>query len=439
MGQLLSEDPTRPFQQTVTTACHHCLDPACLNGCPVLAYEKDPSTGIVHHLDDQCIGCQYCVLKCPYDVPKYSSRLGIVRKCDMCSQRLTAGQAPACVQACPNEAITIELVDRETVRQRWLNQASAFLPDAPDPQITLPTTVYRSERLPDQKAVSNNHSEATLQPPHWPLVIMLVMTQAGAGTWWAGLISLEPLATNLSQVSIGLTALGLLASFPHLGRPLKAWRSFLGWRRSWMSREIMAFSLFVGMALAFVASPVFVTSLSTSSAGWRVGIGLVGGFAVLASGMLYHDTGRPTWLGWRSVGRFFLTSMLLGSAVALTVGEYSGLPRQPWLGTVLTAAAVKLALEVVWLFPLPPKEPGSRQRDPVLVSARLQRTCLTAITGLRLAGALLGIGCLLVVPMVVARSSLLIVSLGCGLLFLSEIAERYAFFRAMVARRMPGV
>src|SRR6478752_2379051 len=87
VGLLLGDDYT-PYQQTVTTACHHCLDPACANGCPVLAYEKDTVTGIVRHLDDQCIGCQYCVLKCPYDVPKYNSRLGIVRKCDMCSNRL---------------------------------------------------------------------------------------------------------------------------------------------------------------------------------------------------------------------------------------------------------------------------------------------------------------------------------------------------------------
>src|SRR5262245_16341674 len=60
VGLLVSNDWRLPFQQTVTTACHHCLDPACLNGCPVLAYDKDPITGIVRHLDDQCIGCQYC-------------------------------------------------------------------------------------------------------------------------------------------------------------------------------------------------------------------------------------------------------------------------------------------------------------------------------------------------------------------------------------------
>src|SRR5688572_1202163 len=114
VGLIVGGDYRHPVQQTVTTACHHCADPACLNGCPVLAYEKDPLTGIVRHLDDQCIGCQYCVLKCPYDVPKYNSRLGIVRKCDMCHSRLAEGEAPACVQACPTHAIRIVTVETRT-------------------------------------------------------------------------------------------------------------------------------------------------------------------------------------------------------------------------------------------------------------------------------------------------------------------------------------
>ena len=50
-------------------------------------------------------------MMCPYEVPQYSSTLGIVRKCDMCSQRLGVGEAPACVQACPNQAIRIAIVD----------------------------------------------------------------------------------------------------------------------------------------------------------------------------------------------------------------------------------------------------------------------------------------------------------------------------------------
>ncbi|OYW30934.1 MAG: molybdopterin oxidoreductase, partial [Chthoniobacter sp. 12-60-6] len=81
----------QPYLQTVTTACHHCADPACAEGCPVLAYDKDAVTGIVRHLDDQCIGCSYCILKCPYDVPKFNFKRGIVRKCDMCQGRLAEG------------------------------------------------------------------------------------------------------------------------------------------------------------------------------------------------------------------------------------------------------------------------------------------------------------------------------------------------------------
>ena len=58
VGLLHGGSSELPVMQHVTTACHHCIEPACLDGCPVNAYEKDPQTGIVRHLDDQCIGCQ---------------------------------------------------------------------------------------------------------------------------------------------------------------------------------------------------------------------------------------------------------------------------------------------------------------------------------------------------------------------------------------------
>ena len=135
----------KPYLQTVTTACHHCLEPACLEGCPVLAYDKNPETGIVRHLDDQCIGCQYCTMKCPYDVPKYSQRLGIVRKCDMCTDRLAVGEAPACVQACPHEAIAIRLVDVAEVSAA--SQPGAHIvPGAFDSNYTKPTTTVFLEK-----------------------------------------------------------------------------------------------------------------------------------------------------------------------------------------------------------------------------------------------------------------------------------------------------
>ncbi|MEZ0215872.1 MAG: 4Fe-4S dicluster domain-containing protein, partial [Rariglobus sp.] len=193
VGLVLGGEASHPFQQTITTACHHCEDPACLNGCPVLAYEKDPITGVVAHLDDQCIGCSYCVLKCPYDVPKYNERLGIVRKCDMCQGRLAAGEAPACVQACPTQAITIvtvsthrsdEPVAAEPASESGCGsncsckpQASAVIELSVSRDYTRPTTRYVSKNpLPANLAAAD---AATLRPQHAhaALILLLVFTQ----------------------------------------------------------------------------------------------------------------------------------------------------------------------------------------------------------------------------------------------------------------------
>src|ERR1700758_3227118 len=186
VGVLFGGTVLEPVQQTITTACHHCIDPACMNGCPVNAYDKDPVTGIVRHLDDQCIGCQYCTWKCPYDVPKYSKKRGIVRKCDMCSSRLAVGEAPACVQACPNEAITIALVDQQQIAAER-GPKNSLLPSAPDSDYTLPTTQYfTAKNLPanlrpaDFYKIKPEHS-------HLPLVVMLVLTQLSVGGFLAGI------------------------------------------------------------------------------------------------------------------------------------------------------------------------------------------------------------------------------------------------------------
>src|SRR6185503_12730736 len=145
----------------------------------VNAYEKDAVTGIVRHLDDQCIGCQYCILKCPYDVPKYSSAKGIVRKCDMCHGRLAAGEAPACVASCPNHAIRITLVNQDQVREEA--EANLFLPGAPEPGYTLPSTVYRTKRPLPRNLLPGDYYSVTRQHAHLPLVFMLVLTQMSVG------------------------------------------------------------------------------------------------------------------------------------------------------------------------------------------------------------------------------------------------------------------
>ena len=198
---------TALHRQTVTTACHHCEDPACLAGCPVRAYDKDPVTGIVIHLDDQCIGCRYCQLMCPYDVPQFSERLGIVRKCDMCHSRLAAGEAPACVQGCPNEAISIEIVDLGEA------QGALLLPmipgGMPPSALTGPTTRYRTQRGPAIGLQPVEGIEARPAEPHGPLAVMLVLTQAAVGTLFFDLVLASAFPASYGQAArLGRAARG---------------------------------------------------------------------------------------------------------------------------------------------------------------------------------------------------------------------------------------
>src|SRR5438105_14621659 len=137
-----------------------------------MACEKDEVTAIVRHLDDQCIGCEYCLLKCPYDVPKYSKSRGIVRKCDMCYHRLAADEAPACVQACPNEAITIRLVQKAAAVAKAA-PGVRLLPGAFESSYTKPTTEYTTRRHMPMNAQPADIYHLRLEHAHWPLIWML--------------------------------------------------------------------------------------------------------------------------------------------------------------------------------------------------------------------------------------------------------------------------
>lgn len=307
---------------TVTSACHHCADPACLNGCPVLAYDKDPVSGIVRHLDDQCIGCSYCILKCPYEVPRYSSQRGIVRKCDLCHGRLAEGEAPACVQACPSEAIRITLVSIHRLQQQYRDpaahpsdpSATCALPGLPDPAITVPTTRYHSTR-PLAQLQPVDFSPPQPAPSHLPLVWMLTLTQWGGGLLLASAaFSLFQSASAERALPIALTGTvlfqaGLIASAFHLGQPLKAWRVWLGWRRSWLSREAILLGADAGITVLWLGAwaatrfnlPLPTALLPTATLAVLFAIPIGTG----AQAMVYIDTQRPFWRAAQTMPRFF--------------------------------------------------------------------------------------------------------------------------------------
>ena len=85
----------------VSMGCNHCDSPACVENCPVGAYTKMEDTGLVIQDHSLCIGCQVCIDVCPFHAPHYNEADGTTYKCDGCIERLKAGQAPACVEACP--------------------------------------------------------------------------------------------------------------------------------------------------------------------------------------------------------------------------------------------------------------------------------------------------------------------------------------------------
>jgi formate dehydrogenase iron-sulfur subunit len=85
--------------------CMHCAEPTCVSVCPVGALQKTALGPVVYEAE-RCMGCRYCMLACPFQVPAYEwqSRLPKVRKCDMCYERQMAGKPTACSEICPTEA-----------------------------------------------------------------------------------------------------------------------------------------------------------------------------------------------------------------------------------------------------------------------------------------------------------------------------------------------
>jgi Fe-S-cluster-containing dehydrogenase component/DMSO reductase anchor subunit len=456
VGLLHGGTENEPFQQTVTTSCHHCLEPACLEGCPVLAYEKDPRTGIVRHLDDQCIGCQYCILKCPYDVPKYSHQRGIVRKCDMCTNRLAVGEAPACAQACPNGAIRITLVNRASIRAEA--SEGVFLPGAPDPAYTQPTTRYQSRRRVPR--VLNPADAHALRPGHShpALIAMLVLTQLSVGAFCvesvlrvlfpANLMTQLSALHTLVALAVGLLALG--TSTLHLGRPFAAWRAVIGLRTSWLSREIVAFGLFAGLAI-LDATGFWLKSLRVFHLpGLGIAVALTGLLGVFCSVMIYHDTRRAFWRWLPVTLKFYGTTALAGTTAILFVTTVQGLfyPSIAAQGAyqeltvflskwLVTISGLKLGLEAVVFRHLWDRESSALQRTAQLLSGELAE-----ISTARFLLGLVG-GVLLPMAFVLQRPAPGISTLGITLWILvfvagGELLERYLFFTSAISARMPG-
>jgi Fe-S-cluster-containing dehydrogenase component len=93
-------------QSYMKAQCMHCVDPACASACMLGALQKR-EFGVVTYEADYCIGCRYCEVACPFNVPKFEFEKAAPKivKCELCKERLASGQEPACTEVCPRKAV----------------------------------------------------------------------------------------------------------------------------------------------------------------------------------------------------------------------------------------------------------------------------------------------------------------------------------------------
>ncbi len=313
--------------QHVTAACHHCVEPGCLARVPGGCLREGP-----RHRDRPATSTTSASAASTARSPARTTSPNTTRAKGSSASATCApagssnGEAPACVQSCPHEAIAIRIVDVATVIENA--EVDDVPPGRPEPHLTYPTTTYKSRRVfPAQSAPGGllldlpaapalaagpdaGPDAASRSEPSRPAASS---NRTSRRTWCR---SSAP-STPRSPWRWGSSPWGPARC--HLGRPQYAFRGIIGLRHSWLSREILAFGLFAG-----VADPLRRPVLGRLLAGPRrpsldpavppvraqLGWGGRGPWAVgvFCSAMIYVFTAREFWNLERTLTRFTLTS-----------------------------------------------------------------------------------------------------------------------------------
>ncbi len=449
VGEVEGGEFPNVLQMFLSLSCNHCVDPACLIGCPTNSYIKFDN-GIVFHDDEACIGCQYCTWNCPYDVPVFDESRHIVTKCHMCYDRIEAGQTPACVQACPEGAIEIEVVDT----QKWLEEDidkegnAPFLVDArltnSTTRITLPQNMPKELHPMDEDLIKPAHKE-------WPLVFMTVLTQVsliGFGALVLGDIAAH--FTNLPKPSplmafviFALAAIALPLSALHLGRPFKAMRAMKNLKTSWLSREAAALGAFVAgmgvVALFYYLGIDGFVRIALEALTLAVGI-----YGIYAQSMIYRVPAKPTWNRVTTTYRFFTTGYIGTLILALlAIAQH-----QINVANILLSISILLGAAQLYLFwesqkfyeRIDPNNPFSYQIER---SARLLKENFKSLYDFRkksLPLAALALPLLAIIALNAGSMGFgfLFTLLAVTLAFASELVGRLLFYSTAIKTGMPG-
>ena len=366
----------------------------------------------------------------------------------MCVNRLKEDRDPACAQACPAGAIEIETVPLEEVFATYEDAGAA--PGMPSTKITLPEGVDPDSLHP----VTNDFVEP--EEPHSPLIFMTVLTQIGLGGFAAiyamdllrsltGSVQLAGTALGmLAAVLMGLIGLSLAASTLHLGRPAFAFRAIRNWRTSWLSREVLALSLFAKVALAYAAFLLTTEGLALVSAealggvGARLSLGAVAVLAgiagIYASARLYRVPARPAWNFRKTTADFFAVAWIVGPAVlalSLVLGGEAGLSVQ--------IAALAAALALIAYMKLHSdfiRHLAASETFELKASAELYRDHFARLRMYKNGAALLALIGLLALGGGVVSTA--VAALGVAGLVAYVFLQRYLFFTTVVGTNIAG-
>lgn len=238
-------------------ACNHCEEAPCMHNCPALAYTRDMDFNAVIHQADACIGCQYCTWVCPYDAPKYNPFMGIVEKCTLCVDRLSSAKKTACAQACPTGALDYDAIVIEPQLVAGFTEIgikpaidikSLRNPDLPKKE-DVNLGMDKEEAFKKLNLITNQKHTAIEE---WPLISFSLLIPIFVAAFYAAFSKGIQLNT---YVFIGGLVLAGVISLAHLGKKSRAWRSLLNIRNSWLSREILAYSLFVPASTLWLFFP----------------------------------------------------------------------------------------------------------------------------------------------------------------------------------------
>ena len=125
------------FAYFISVSCLHCARPACMAACTEEALRKQPGTGLMSVVTALCTGCGDCARACPYGVVKIDPRHGVAVICDACAAVIEAGKQPACVEACPEDAL--HFGEMRDLRAAYGELAS--IPPLPPADATYPSLV----------------------------------------------------------------------------------------------------------------------------------------------------------------------------------------------------------------------------------------------------------------------------------------------------------